>query len=71
LLARWHPLLDEWENTRPPERSRAEYERQWPQADQLRADLDRTRAILASYASLLATACGIPDLSDAIPNPAN
>jgi len=71
VLARWHPLLDDWENTRPPERSRVEHERQWPQADQLRADLDRTRATLASYASLLATACGVPDLSAAIPKPAN
>jgi len=71
VLARWHPLLDDWENIRPPERSRVEHERQWPQADQLRADLDRTRATLASYASLLAAACGIPDLSAAIPNPAS
>jgi hypothetical protein len=71
VLAHWHPLLDDWENTRPPQRSQAEHERQWPQAHQLRADLDRTRTTLASYASLLATACGIPDLSTAIPKPAN
>jgi hypothetical protein len=71
MLARWHPLLDDWENTRPPGRSLADHERQWPQAGQLRADLDRTRAALTGYASLLAAACGIPDLSAAIPNPAN
>lgn len=71
VLARWHPMLDEWENTRPPERSLAEHERRWPDADQLRADLDRTRVTLGSYASLLANACGIPDLSAAIPKPGN
>jgi hypothetical protein len=71
VLTRWHPMLDDWENTRPPERSRAEHERQWSQVSQLRADLDRTRASLADYASLLAVACGIPDLSAAIPKPAS
>ena len=71
VLAHWHPLLADWENTRPPQRSQAEHERQWPQADQLRAELDSTRDTLASYASLLAAACGIPDLSAAIPKPAN
>jgi hypothetical protein len=67
VLARWHPLLQDWENTRLPERSQAEHERQWPQAEELRAELARTRAVLANYASLLAAACGIPDLSAAIP----
>ena len=69
LLAHWHPLLEDWERTRPPERSQVEHERQWPEAGELRAELDRTQATLASYASLLATACGIPDLSTAIPRP--
>jgi hypothetical protein len=67
VLARWHPLLHDWENTRLPERSQADHERQWPQAGELRAELSRTRAALASYAALLAAACGIPDLSAAIP----
>jgi hypothetical protein len=71
VLAHWHPLLEDWENTRPLQRSQAEHERQWPQGDQLRADLDRTRTILASYASLLAAVCGIPELSTAIPKLAN
>jgi hypothetical protein len=69
VLAHWHPLLDDWENGRPLQRSQVEYERQWPQAHELRAELERTRAVLASYASLLATACGIPDLSAAVPVP--
>ena len=69
LLARWHPLLEDWEAARPPGRSRAAHEQAWPQAAQLRADLDATRASLSQYAALLATACGVPDLSAAMPEP--
>jgi hypothetical protein len=67
VLARWHPRLHDWEDTRRPERSQADHERQWPQAGELRAELSRTQAALASYAAVLAAACGIPDLSAAIP----
>jgi hypothetical protein len=67
FLAHWHPLLEEWEATRPPGRSQAEHERAWPQAAQLRAELDATRASLTQYAALLATACGVPDLTATMP----
>ena len=69
LLARWHPLLEDWEAARPPGRSRAAHEQAWPQAARVRADLDATRASLAQYAAMLATACGVPDLSAAMPEP--
>jgi hypothetical protein len=71
LLAHWHPLLGDWEAARPAGRSRVAHEQAWPQAGQLRADLDITRASLAQYAALLATACGIPDLSAAMPEQAS
>ena len=67
LLSRWHPALDEWEAQRPADRSRGEHERAWPQADELRRELDRTQETLTGYASLLATACGVPDLLAAVP----
>jgi hypothetical protein len=70
VLAHWHPLLEEWEATRPAGRSRAEHEEAWPQAAQLRAELDALRASLTQYAALLAAACGVPDLSAAMPKPA-
>ena len=69
LLARWHPLLEDWEAARPPGRSRAAHEQAWPRAAELRAELDDTRAALAQWAALLAAACGIPDLSAAMPKP--
>jgi hypothetical protein len=68
VLARWHPLLEVWELSRPSDRSRLEHERSWPRAGELREDLERTRVSLFEYASLLASACGVPDLSAAIPS---
>jgi hypothetical protein len=35
----------------------------------LREVLEQTRAMLSLYADLLASACGVPDLSKAIPRP--
>ena len=68
LLARWHPALETWEAQRPTEQSRAEHERAWPPAAQLRADLEQTRQRLVSYADLLAAAAGVPPLA-AYPTP--
>lgn len=67
LLNRWHPSLEDWEASRPHNRSRAEHERMWSEAQRLRADLASTQEILISYANTLAIACGVPDLSEAIP----
>jgi hypothetical protein len=67
VLARWHPALEEWEQHRSAGVSRAEHERAWAHAVELRADLDETRRGLADYAGLMASACGVPDLSAAIP----
>jgi hypothetical protein len=58
FLAQWHPLLEQWEATRPPDRSRAEHEQAWRHAVQLRAGLDTIRASRTQYA-----------LSGAMPKP--
>lgn len=67
LLARWHPALEDWEHQRPNNRSRLEHEHAWPAAKNLRTALAETQQSLAAYADLLATACGIPNLTAAIP----
>lgn len=69
LLATWHPALDDWESRRPSGTSRLDHERAWSQAHQLRAALDETRHDLTAYASLLATACDVPNLLGAFPGP--
>ena len=63
VLAYWHPALEEWEATRPPDRSRREHEQAWEQIGALRGELELTRQRLTYYAALLAAACGVPDLT--------
>lgn len=67
LLNRWHPSLADWEELRPIDRPRSEHERRWDANSALRAELAETRELLMSYAGALAKACGVPDLTPAIP----
>lgn len=67
MLARWHPALQTWETARPADRSPYEHEKMWPQAAALRAELETTRRSLGAFAGILARACGVPDLTAAIP----
>jgi hypothetical protein len=62
ILAKWHPLLLEYEHSRPPTAAASEYERQWERAAELRSVLDDTRRILVNYANLLAQVAGVPSL---------
>ena len=54
LLAKWHPILEEYENNRPKNVSVAAHERKWEQAAALRADIEKVRADLTVYADVLA-----------------
>lgn len=69
VLSYWHPELQVWEATREPSRSVKAHEDAWPRIGELRAALDEVRGMLTVYASVLATACGVPDLSAAITQP--
>jgi hypothetical protein len=69
LLSYWHPELQTWEVQRDPAASVKSHEDSWPRISELRTDLDGARSVLTQYASLLATACGVPDLLTAIPAP--
>jgi hypothetical protein len=62
VLARWHPALEDWEASRPPNQSRGEHEKAWEHADDLRAALEKSRDVLTQYARLMASASGVPDL---------
>jgi len=66
MLARWHPALEDWEATRPQQVSRGEHERAWDKANDLRSALEATRDLLTQYARLMADACGVPDLLEAV-----
>lgn len=69
VLSFWHPELQAWEHARPTEASPLDHERAWARFDELREILDDCRDHLTQYASLLARACGVPDLREAIPAP--
>lgn len=69
LLARWHPALADWEAHRPTSISQAAHETTWPQAGELRSQIESTRLALVDYAHALATACGVPNLLEALATP--
>jgi len=60
FLSKWHPLLQHWEQSRPPGRSPREHERAWEQDATLRGELDALRRDLEKYAKALATIAGVP-----------
>ncbi len=66
VLATWHPALEDWEATKPPEHSRGQHEQTWDRAPELRSALDGLRDTLSDYARLMAKACGVPDLLAAV-----
>lgn len=63
LLAKWHPLLEQWEASRPADQPRTGHEDAWEHAARLRSELEETRLRLVGYADLLAAAAGVPPLS--------
>jgi hypothetical protein len=66
VLSYWHPELQVWEARRPETESVKAHEDAWPRIGELRASLEQARGVLTSYSALLAKACGIPDLGEAI-----
>ncbi len=63
FLARWHPLLLDYEGAKPQDVSPGEYERRWDKSAQLRAELAAVRGTLAQYADILAKVAGVPPLT--------
>lgn len=62
VLAKWHPLLEEHEASRPEETSVVEHEAGWERAAELRGALDDLRSQLLEYANLLAAVAGVEPL---------
>lgn len=63
VLAKWHPLLLDYESTRPDTHSQTEHEDAWKHNGELRAVLTDVRGVLAQYSELLASVAGVPPLS--------
>lgn len=62
VLAKWHPLLEEYEASRPEGTSVREHEAEWERADELRGALEGLRSGLLDYANLLAAVAGVEPL---------
>lgn len=61
-LAKWHPILLDWEQQKPKERSTTEHESQWEHNDQLRKELNEIRLKLIEYANVLGEVSGVASL---------
>jgi hypothetical protein len=62
VLAKWHPLLENYEASRPDGRSVVEHEAAWDRAAELRKVLEELRSRLLDYANLLAAVAGVEPL---------
>jgi len=62
VLAKWHPLLLDYESTKENTLSPLEHERQWEKHEELRQVLNDVRSVLIEYAELLAQVAGVPSL---------
>jgi len=62
FLSNWHPLLTDFEATRHGDVGLIIHERNWPQHDEFRAELEKVRGQLQIYGQWLSHACNVPDL---------
>jgi len=62
VLAKWHPLLLDYENTKESSVSPVEHEQKWDKNKELRQALNDVRIGLVEYAKLLADVSRVPSL---------
>ena len=63
VLAKWHPLLLDYETTKESLVSPSEHEKQWDRYEELRQVLNETGGVLTQYANLLAEVADVPPLT--------
>jgi hypothetical protein len=62
VLSKWHPLLEDYEGTKPAGTSTLDFERKWERAAELRSALEGARVKLIEFAAILADVAGVPSL---------
>lgn len=62
VLAKWHPLLLDYESTKKSTESSLVHERNWDRYEEMRQVLNDVRKELIEYAELLAQVAGVPSL---------
>lgn len=63
VLAKWHPMLLDYESTKSGSVSPLEHEREWDKHDELRQVLNDVRGTLIEYTDLLAEVAEVPPLT--------
>jgi len=64
ILAKWHPLLMTYENTRDPSTSPAQHETKWEHNLELRKIFSDLQETMRQYSLLLADAAGVPPIEN-------
>lgn len=64
LLARWHPLLQDYESRKEKDMSVKAHEDKWENGKELREELNKARVVLIDYSKYLAKAAGVEPLLD-------
>ena len=59
FLAKWHPLLSDWEIKKPMDCSIIEHEQKWNKNTEIRRELNKLRSSLIQYCNALAKLAGI------------
>jgi hypothetical protein len=60
VLAKWHPLLLDYESKKTKDISQVEHENLWDRNQELRTELNQVRHILVEYAKILAEVAKVP-----------
>lgn len=68
LLAKWHPLLLNYEKTRESSVSIVDHEKKWNKYKELRGEIERVRSELNEYANLLANVANVPPIHSQEPS---
>lgn len=63
VLAKWHPLLSDYEAQKEPPVSTFDHEQRWAKAEELREVLNGVRLVLIEYANLLAQVASVPPIT--------
>jgi hypothetical protein len=64
VLAKWHPILTDYENNKAAGLSSVEHEKRWEKNEELRDVLAKVRGTLREYADILAEVSDVPALID-------
>lgn len=62
FLAKWHPLLKDFEDKKPKEETSVTYEKTWKHYCKCRKELEFTRRTLSDYAKTLSEKLKIPNI---------